>query len=191
MTTAENISTGSHFHTLRQTTVVRCFTIRNNRRIARFIYSSVDQSTISSFLVPAASTEMRPLLLAAVVLLLIAVGTHNCDDSADETCAQSSACRCLTGHGAGIDLQPLSSVKFLATPLINSLTYYFHPCHDVDMQVVDAGNKTWTCESSSLCMFNHTGNNTFTSLGKTANSEFHDSPTHDRFIVVKLPGPEP
>lgn len=132
--------------------------------------------------------------LLAVLLAASAVVVAAGDDAqtSDDACVQTAPCRCLNRHGLGIDLQPLSAVKYLAAPALGALTFFFHPCADTDMQVVEpAANKTWTCAASTLCVFNQTANatvapSTFTSLGKAANTEFHESVTHrDRFYMVK------
>lgn len=107
------------------------------------------------------------------------------DDTSGTVCKQRSACRCLNSHGQGIDLDNLSNVKYLETPpLPNNISYYFHPCHDVDMQMFYNVNQTATCPASTLCQLNRTSG-AVESLGRTSDTEFHNSVTNERFLVVK------
>lgn len=139
---------------------------------------------------PATGIVARTLVLLLLVVADIALAD---DTAADETCMKRSACKCTTAAGMGIDLHELSNQKYIVSPSLadRQLQFYFHPCSDVDMQVTDKTGQNATtlkCEASTLCVHNRTAG-TFVSLGRTAQTEFRETVTHDRFVVIKQTTP--
>lgn len=54
---------------------------------------------------------------------------------ANDKCEQISPCSCKFDNGTGYDLAELNKSfdnnKYIATPSINNIQYYFHPCSDI------------------------------------------------------------
>ncbi|XP_075977185.1 uncharacterized protein LOC142977271 [Anticarsia gemmatalis] len=120
----------------------------------------------------------------------------SCALAVKDTCVKTSSCVCLFPNGTGIDLSPAVSTSFYSAQIYDvkmngsqyeMITYYYHPCYDVKINVTDQQAQSTCTDPLSICrhvdtmkLANATAktfvmdNGTYDFMGKTNNSKFSD-----------------
>lgn len=81
---------------------------------------------------------MKYFFKISILVIIIIVKTL-----ANEKCVQISPCSCKFNNDTGYDLsnfnKSFENNKYIATPLMDKVEYYFHPCSDI-MEPTDKYN---------------------------------------------------
>lgn len=116
---------------------------------------------------------------------------------ASSNCHKRNSCKCANDDGTGFDLTDMGTSKYALESMgrdEDNVTFYYHPCGDIDIQHTPVSGNQTVCKASSvrhsrrfsgliyfeccfcskLCMYNHT-DNLFTTLGYDKDAEFLES----------------
>lgn len=92
------------------------------------------------------------MTIAFGFLLLVVLQILGISEAASG-CQKRNSCKCVNDDGAGFDLAELGTSKYALETMgrdDQNLTFYYHPCGDIDIQHTPIGGNQTICKASSV-----------------------------------------